>query len=67
MEKSFRIVVVVALIAAGIWAWRALFPSPEKVIRSRLKNLAATASFEPEDGTLPAAVCQGRHAHAQAG
>ncbi len=55
MEKSFRIVVIVALIAAGVWGWRALFPSPEKVIRSRLKALAATASFEPEEGTIPRA------------
>jgi hypothetical protein len=53
MQKSFRVVIVLALIGLGIWGWRVLFPNPEHVIRSRVAGLARTASFEPQDGTVP--------------
>jgi hypothetical protein len=52
MQKPFRIVIAAALIGLGVWGWRALFPGPEKVIRSRLAELAKTASFEPGQGPL---------------
>lgn len=55
MQKSLRLILVAILIALGFWAWRALFPSPEKVIRSRLRKLAATSSFEVGSGTIPKA------------
>ena len=53
MQKSFRLVGAVALIGLGVWGWFIFFPSPEKVIRSRLKHLAANFSFEPQDGIIP--------------
>jgi hypothetical protein len=52
MQKSLRIVGAVALIGLGVWGWFIFFPSPEKVIRSRLNNLAKTVSFEPKDGII---------------
>jgi len=52
MEKSFRYVAVAALIGLGIWGWRVLFPSPERVIRSRLNALAKAVSFGPNEGVL---------------
>ncbi len=52
MQKSLRLAGAVALIGLGVWGWFILFPSPEKVIRSRLHNLARTVSFESKDGTL---------------
>lgn len=52
MQKSLRLLGTLALIGLGVWGWFILFPGPEKVIRSRLNNLARTVSFEPNDGTL---------------
>jgi hypothetical protein len=52
MQKSLRVVVAAALIGLCVGAWFILFPSPEKVIRSRLNNLAKTVSFEPKDGAI---------------
>jgi hypothetical protein len=56
MQKSFRVVLVLALIAAGILAWRVLLPSPQNVIRARLRKLAETVSFEAGQGTIPKAL-----------
>ena len=56
MQKSFRVILVLALIAAGVLAWRVLFPSPRNVIRSRLRNLAETVSFEAGQGMIPKAL-----------
>jgi hypothetical protein len=44
-----RIVLLVGVVGLGLWAWRALFPNPEKVIRARLAELAKTASFGPNE------------------
>ena len=52
MQKSVRLLIAVAVIGVGMLGWRWLFPSPERVIRSRLLQLAQTASFTPNDGTL---------------
>jgi len=52
MQKSLRLLGAAALIGLGIWGWFYFFPSPEKVIRSRLTTLARTVSFAPQDGTL---------------
>jgi hypothetical protein len=51
-EWSLRIILVAALVALGIWAWGILFPSPEKVIRKRLGELAKAASFAPNEGAI---------------
>jgi hypothetical protein len=52
MQKSFRILFAAALIGLCIWGWWILFPSPERVIRSRLTKLAKTVSFEANTGAL---------------
>jgi len=52
MKIAFRILLFAALAALGIWLWTVLFPSPEKVIRQRLMELARTASSSPDEGNL---------------
>ena len=48
-----------AAVAGLIWFWLWLFPSPEKIITSRLEKLADAASVHPGEGYIP------RMAHAQ--
>jgi len=53
MKEWFtRIVLLAALGALGYWAWSLVFPSPEKVIRRRLAELARTASFSANEGAI---------------
>ncbi|MGA2179582.1 MAG: hypothetical protein ABSH15_08380 [Verrucomicrobiota bacterium] len=52
MKIVFRIVLVAALAALGVWLWFILFPSPEKVIRQRLVELARTASSTSGESDL---------------
>src|ERR1051325_3290955 len=52
MQKLVRVIAAAAIIGLGIWAWFVFFPSPEKVIRSRLNTLAKTVSFESKDGIV---------------
>ena len=52
MKIVFRLVLAAALVALGVWLWTVLFPSPEKVIRKRLTELARTVSFSPNEGNL---------------
>jgi hypothetical protein len=52
MQKPVYLFLVAALIGAGVWAWRLLFPSPEHVIRSTLDELARTVSVLPTEGVL---------------
>ena len=47
-----RIVLGVVLLALGWWAWTMLFPGPEKLIRKRLAEVAATASYAGNEGAL---------------
>ena len=49
---SLRISGLAALVALLVWVWQAWFPSPERVIRRRLAELARLASFEPNEGAL---------------
>lgn len=52
MKIVFRLVLFAALLALGVWLWFILFPSPEKIIRQRLTELARNASFSPTEGGL---------------
>ncbi len=52
MKIAFRLVLFAALAALGVWLWFVLFPSPEKIIRQRLTELARTASFSSGEGDL---------------
>jgi hypothetical protein len=47
-----RLLLVVVLAGLGYWGWRVWFPGPEEVIRKRLNELAHTASFSGNEGTL---------------
>ena len=51
-EWFIRGVLVAALATVGIWTWSVLFPSPEKIIRKRLNELAKTASFSSKEGLV---------------
>jgi acyl CoA:acetate/3-ketoacid CoA transferase alpha subunit len=52
MKIVFRIVLLAALMALGVWLWTALFPRPEKVIRKRLTELARTVSSSANESDL---------------
>jgi hypothetical protein len=52
MQKSFRILVAITFLAISFFAWRFLFPSPERVIRSRLQELATLASYQANEGAI---------------
>ncbi|MGA3283436.1 MAG: hypothetical protein ABSD57_03115 [Verrucomicrobiota bacterium] len=52
MKTVFRFILVAALVALGVWLWFVLFPSPEKIIRQRLTELARTASFTSGESDL---------------
>jgi len=47
-----RLALIAGLLAGGAWAWHALFPGPEQVIKSRLLQLAKTASTPGNEGLL---------------
>jgi len=52
MKWFWRLLVVVALVAGGVWLWRAFHPSPEKIIRGQLRQLAGQVSFVPGESDL---------------
>jgi hypothetical protein len=47
-----RLVLLAVLIAAGVGLWTVLFPSPEKIVRKRLAQVAAEASFDSGENAL---------------
>ena len=52
MKIVLRLILLAALAALGVWLWTVLFPSPEKVIRRRLVELARTVSSSPNESDL---------------
>jgi hypothetical protein len=52
MVKWPRYFLLALVVALGVWAWVALHPDPEHLIRRQLENLARTASFGPNQGYL---------------
>ena len=52
MKVVFRIVLLAALAAAGLWLWTVLFPSPQKIIHRQLEAVARHVSFASNEGTL---------------
>lgn len=52
MKRWAPVVLGMAVIAAAIWLWMVLFPSPERAIRSRLNALAKAISFDSKGGLL---------------
>jgi ketosteroid isomerase-like protein len=53
MQKSFRVILALALIGLGAWLWWTFFPGAERAIRAQVAALAQTLSFKPSDGDLP--------------
>ena len=51
-EWSIRVILLAAFVALGFCGWHVFFPSPEKVIRKRLGELAKAASFSSQEGLL---------------
>ncbi len=47
-----RLIAAGVLIGLGIWLYGILFPGPEKIIRKRLSQIAQTASFDSDEGTI---------------
>jgi len=52
MQKPVRLIIVLALIGLGFGAWRLVYSSPNHIIRSKLQQLAKTASLTPKDGNF---------------
>jgi hypothetical protein len=52
MKNVVRAVLLLGLIAVGIWVWTVMFPSPQKVIRNRLLKMAQLASFSAGEGNI---------------
>ena len=55
MKMVLRLVLLAALIAAGVWLWTILFPSPEKIIRQRLAQAASEVSFKSGENPVVSA------------
>jgi len=52
MKIVFRVLLLAALVALGVWLWTILSPSPEKIIRRQLDGVAKHASFTADEGNL---------------
>ena len=52
MKMVFRLVLLAALVAAGVWLWTILFPGPETIVRKRLAQVAAEGSFNSGENPL---------------
>jgi hypothetical protein len=52
MKMVYRLVLLVALVVAGVWLWTNFFPGPEKIIRKRLAQAASEASFNSGENPL---------------
>lgn len=50
-----RLALVALLVFGAFWAWHALFPGPEQVIKKRLSQLAQAASTTGNEGLIPKA------------
>jgi hypothetical protein len=52
MKIALRLVLLAALITVGVWLWTVVFPSPEEIVRKRLVQVAAEASFNSGENPL---------------
>jgi hypothetical protein len=52
MKLLWRLGLFLAALACGYWLWLVLFPTPEKLIRSRVREVASSASFENTEGPV---------------
>ncbi len=49
-QWGLRLVLIILIGALGIWGWNTLFPSPERVIRRELTELARLATYNSKTG-----------------
>src|SRR5882724_3548557 len=52
MKNALRAVLLLVVIALGIWAWTIFFPNPRQVVRNRLNKLAHLASSPAKEGNI---------------
>ncbi len=52
MKITLRLVLLAALITMGVWLWTVVYPSPEEIVRKRLVQVAAEASFNSRENPL---------------
>ena len=52
MKWLWRLLALSLILAGGIWLWITLHPTPEKMIRSRLRRLADQVSFTRDESEL---------------
>jgi hypothetical protein len=52
MKIVLRLILLAAVVAAGVWLWILLFPSPEKIVRKRLAQVAVEVSFNGGENPL---------------
>jgi hypothetical protein len=52
VKIALRILFLAAVILAAGWLWAILFPSPEKMIRRQLLEVAKDTSFQPNQNPL---------------
>ena len=56
MKIIFRFAALIIIVALGFWLWMIFFPSPEKVIRARLAELARTATITENEKPIARAL-----------
>jgi len=52
MKIVLSVLLLAALVALGIWLWTIFFPSPEKIVRRQLGEVAKRVSFAADEGAL---------------
>ena len=52
MKRILQIGLAIVLAGLAFWLWTVMFPSPEKVVRSRLNALAKAISFKSGASTI---------------
>jgi hypothetical protein len=52
MKTAFRLVVLAAGIALGVWLWAVLFPMPQEVIEKKIGSLATTVTVGANDSNF---------------
>ncbi|MDB6065643.1 MAG: hypothetical protein JWR26_1851 [Pedosphaera sp.] len=52
MKTLLRLLFLIVVLGLGVWAWTIFFPKPETIVRKRLSQLAALASFSAGEGNF---------------
>jgi len=52
VKLGVRLALAAAVLGLGYWAWTVFFPSPQKIIRGRLEQMAKLASFTDKEGVF---------------